>query len=146
MKFERYLNQHDAAILGRLAERLLRVRDLKFNPGEQLTDIISNAILLSANTRKNDCVMLGARVDYCTLGSEEEHAVTIVAPEEADQASGMVSVLAPIGMALIGRKVGSVVEIQLPFGQTEFVRIMDVEKASTTAKASRNNLVQQATA
>lgn len=147
MKYERYLTQHDAAILGRLAERLLRERNLKFNPGEQLVDVISNAILLPEHVRKNDCVTLYSRVDYCSLGSEEEHAITIVAPEDANQGLALVSVLAPIGMALIGRKVGSIVELHLPFGQSDFVRILEVEESGAAAwtKMTRNSAAQAPT-
>jgi regulator of nucleoside diphosphate kinase len=126
MKFERYLTQHDAAILGRLAEQLLRVRDLKLNAGEQLAELISSAILLPANVVKKDCICLFSEVRCSRLGSGETFTVTIVSPEEANQPLAWISVLSPIGMALIGRKINSTIEVQLPFGQTEFIKVLEV--------------------
>jgi regulator of nucleoside diphosphate kinase len=137
MKFERYLTQHDAAILGRLAEQMLRVRDLKFNAAEQLVELISGAILLPANVSKKDCVSLFSEVTYCKVGSDETSTVVIVSPQDANQTLAQVSVLAPIGMALIGRKINSTAEVRLPFGQTEFIRILGIQAmTSRPAEAS----------
>lgn len=137
MKFERYLTQHDAAILGRLAEQMLRVRDLKFNAGEQLAELISGAILLPAHVSKKDCVCLFSEVTCSRIGAGETFTVVIVGPADANQSLAQISVLAPIGMALIGRKINSTVEVPLPFGQTEFVKILEVrELRSSTAAAA----------
>jgi regulator of nucleoside diphosphate kinase len=136
MKFERYLTQHDAAILGRLAEQLLRVRDLKLNAGEQLTELISSAILLPADVSKKNCIRLFSEVHCSKLGSGETFTVTIVSPEDANQSMAWISVLSPIGMALIGRKVNSTIEVQLPFCQTEFVKVLGVGVQASTPLAT----------
>ncbi len=134
MKFERYLTQRDAAILGRLAEQLLRIRDLKFNTGEKLVELITSSILLPINVQKKDCVTLFSEVTYSRIAADEQHSVMVVCPQDANHALARVSVLAPIGMALIGRKVHSVVEVRLPFGHVEFIKILGVTALSAASQ------------
>ena len=126
MKLERYLTQADATVLSRLAEQLLRVRDVKFNAGEDLIDLLSTAILLPENSERKDCVSLDAEVTYAPVGSDDKQVIVIVCPQDANQALARVSVLAPVALALLGRPVGSVVEVPLPFGQVQTVRVLDV--------------------
>ncbi|TCS36529.1 regulator of nucleoside diphosphate kinase [Paucimonas lemoignei] len=135
MKFERYLTQYDAAILGRLAEQMLRVRELKFNAGEELVDLISSSILLPATVTKPDHVSLFSEVTCSKVGSGETFTVVIVSPEDANQTLAQISILSPIGLALIGRKINSTVEVRLPFGQTETIKIIGIEALSTSTAA-----------
>ncbi len=131
MKIERYLTQDDAATLSKLAEHLMRVRDVKINPGEKLIELISTAILLPENVRRKDCVSLHSEVTYSKIGPDDQQSVVIVCPQDANQALAHVSILAPIAMALIGRKVRSIVEVQLPFDHVQFVKILDVKPLSS---------------
>ncbi|WP_019143323.1 GreA/GreB family elongation factor [Noviherbaspirillum massiliense] len=126
MKIERYLTQNDAATLSRLAEELLRLRDVKVNAGEKLIELISGSMLLPENVRRKDCVSLYSEVTYCKIGPDDQHTVTIVCPQDANQTLAHVSILAPIAMALIGRKLRSIVEVELPFGNVQFVKILDI--------------------
>ncbi|RJG06699.1 transcriptional regulator [Noviherbaspirillum cavernae] len=135
MKFKRYLTQDDATVLSRLAEQLMRVRDVRFNSGETLIDIISTSILLPENTRKKNFVSLYAEVAYTGIEHDGEHAMTIVCPQDANQALAHVSILAPLALALIGREVDSMVEVELPFSQVHVVKILGVRNASATSIA-----------
>lgn len=133
MKIERYLTQADATVLSRLAEQLLRVREVKFNAGEDLIDLLSTAVLLPENSTRKDCVALHTEVTYHIDSSKEKKTLAIVCPQNANQELARVSVLAPLAMALIGREVGSVVDVQLPFGQSQTVSILEVQPLSTLA-------------
>lgn len=132
MKIERYLTQADATVLSRLAEQLLRVRDVKFNAGEDLIDLLSTAILLPENSERKDCVSLYAEVTYSPVGSDDKQIIVIVCPQDANQALARVSVLAPVALALLGRTVGTVVDVPLPFGQMQTVRVLDVTSLSAS--------------
>ncbi len=48
------------------------------------------------------------------------HKYTIVGSTEADPANGMISNESPIGKALIGRKVGEEIEVEIPSGTTTY--------------------------
>jgi regulator of nucleoside diphosphate kinase len=128
MRFERFLTQADASTLSRLAEHLLRVRDVKFNVAERLVELIATAILLPENVVRPDCVSLQSTVTYRVVGTDAHRTVHIACPLDACDALAHVSILAPLAMALVGRPVGSIVEVTLPFNQIQYVEIVDVQR------------------
>ena len=52
--------------------------------------------------------------------------MTISYPAEADPSSGRISVLSPVGSALIGAAENQEIELPLPHGQTRRIRIQNV--------------------
>jgi len=65
-------------------------------------------------------VTLGSSVRMKDLDSGRELVYQIVLPKQANADEGRISVLAPIGTALLGYKVGSVVEWKVPSGFRRF--------------------------
>ena len=65
-------------------------------------------------------VTMRSRVRVKDLRARESETFTLVYPEEADIDEGKVSVLAPLGMALLGARVGEVVEVKAPGGVRRF--------------------------
>ncbi|MCX5730854.1 MAG: transcription elongation factor GreB [Deltaproteobacteria bacterium] len=49
----------------------------------------------------------------------EERRYRLVGPDEFDAEAGLISVNAPLGLALLGKRVGDVVVVQRPVGRTE---------------------------
>lgn len=131
MKIERYLTQHDAAMLSKLAEQLLRIRDVDFNLAEKLIDLIATSILLPENAQRKDCVSLYSRVRYRQVGSKDVQSIVIVCPHDSNETLVRVSILAPLAMALVGRPQGSIVEVELPFGRAQLVEILEVQDLSS---------------
>lgn len=80
--------------------------------GAQIIDVAS----LTGNTQ----VVFGATVELLQLEAEEKVCYQIVGEAEADAHQGLISVQSPVARALLGRKVGDVVAIQTPGGQTEY--------------------------
>jgi regulator of nucleoside diphosphate kinase len=128
MRFERFLTQADAATLSRLAERLLRVRDVKFNAAERLIELIATSILLPEHAIRSDCVSLLSTVTYRMVGTDAHRTVHIACPLDASDALAHVSILTPLAIALVGRPVGSIVEVALPFSRIQYVEIVDVQR------------------
>jgi regulator of nucleoside diphosphate kinase len=60
------------------------------------------------------------------LNSGYEFTYQIVFPKDADISENRISVLAPIGTALLGYRTGNSVEWRVPLG-TRRLRILDVE-------------------
>ena len=129
MKIERYLSQHDASTLSRLAENLLRLRDVKFNHAERIIELITTAILLPENSQRNDYVSLYSTVVYRAIGTSQLKSIVIVCPQDASDVLAKISLLAPLAMALLGRVVGSVVAVTLPFNQVQYIEIVEVQRA-----------------
>lgn len=79
-------------------------------------------------------VTMNSRVRVRDLNTGHEFTYEIVFPRDADVARNRISVLAPIGTALLGYGAGAVVEWRAPSGVRRW-RILDVEPASIAARA-----------
>jgi len=81
-----------------------------------IEDILQNAEIIA--TGKKGMVGLGSVVELKT-GSKTA-TYTVVGPVEADPLQGRISNESPIGVALMGKKVGETVVIKTPKGETEY--------------------------
>ena len=126
MNFARHLNQDDAAALSRLTEHLFRLGDNEIAIGETLADIVATAVLVPTDVRKKNYVGLNSEVKYVRHDDETETVITLVLPQDAQPASGRISILAPLGLALIGRRVNELVKVDLPLGKVMMLKIRDV--------------------
>jgi regulator of nucleoside diphosphate kinase len=59
---------------------------------------------------------MNSRVGLVDLDTEEEMVYTLVFPHEADITQSKISVLAPIGTAILGYRVGDTLTWQVPDG------------------------------
>ncbi|MGQ0510138.1 MAG: GreA/GreB family elongation factor [Betaproteobacteria bacterium] len=66
---------------------------------------------------------MGSVVSYEELGTRTRRAVTLVPPGRANPAAGLVSVLSPVGRALLGRRAGEDVDARLPDGRSLQLRV-----------------------
>jgi regulator of nucleoside diphosphate kinase len=74
-------------------------------------------------------VGMGSTVEYRDDATGETRAVTVVYPDEADLAAGKISVLSPIGTALIGLSVGQSIEWQAPTGSRRSLTVLRADRA-----------------
>ncbi len=83
---------------------------------QEIKRILQNAIIIEPNQGDRDIVSIG---DTVTLQEEGEEPETyqIVGAKEADPKNGRISNESPIGSAVLGKRVGDVVQIQTPAGQ-----------------------------
>ncbi|MDA8364686.1 MAG: transcription elongation factor GreA [Gammaproteobacteria bacterium] len=73
----------------------------------------------------NGRVVFGATLDLIDEGTQQEVTYQIVGEDEADIASGKISISSPIARALIGKEAGEAVEVQVPGGVRHY-EIVDV--------------------
>lgn len=71
-------------------------------------------------------VRMGSQVRYCDDKTGDVRDVVLVYPHEADIALKRISVLTPVGAALIGLSVGQAIEFQTPGPQTRSLTILGV--------------------
>jgi len=93
---------------------------------ESLEEELERASVLPMNKMPNDTVRMFSTVHYKNLDSGATSTVTIVYPAEANVAASKVSVLAPIGAALIGLQVGQTIDWALPNGKTARLQVVEV--------------------
>jgi regulator of nucleoside diphosphate kinase len=68
----------------------------------------------------SDVVTMNSRVCLIDLDTGKEEIYTLVFPEDADAGQGKLSVLAPIGTAMLGYEVGDVFEWEVPAGKRKW--------------------------
>ena len=73
-------------------------------------------------------VRMGSQVRYCDDKTGDIRDVVLVYPHEADISLKRISVLTPVGAALIGLSVGQVIEFQTPGHQKRSLTILDVSR------------------
>lgn len=103
----------------RQAEILRRIAELE----EKLK---STRLIEELKTPANE-VRIGVRVSLQDLKTKQKLEYALVGSEEADFASGKISVNAPLAQGLLGRKVGEKVEVPLPAGSQNF-KILKIER------------------
>jgi regulator of nucleoside diphosphate kinase len=65
----------------------------------------------------SDVVTMNSKVCLVDIDTGEEEVYTVVFPDEANAGQGKISVLAPIGTAMLGYEVGDVFEWEVPAGK-----------------------------
>lgn len=91
----------------------------------KLSGELKKAQIVEDDNLASDIIRLGSSVVIKDLLTNRDMTVTIVLPQHADIKQKKVSVLAPIGTALIGFKKGQTVSWNVPSGKKDF-KIMDV--------------------
>lgn len=124
---QRILSYQDALLLSKLSEHLLRVAGPETYAAEQLVEILSTGTILPDGEIREDRVGIGSLVVYHEAGQRERENTTIVPPEDGNPSLGRISVLTPMALALIGRKVGTTVEVPLPLQRTKQFTIAEVQ-------------------
>ena len=93
---------------------------------ETLEEILDLARVVQPEKVPGNVVTMNSRVLFEDVSTREKGTVTIVYPADADASSGRISVLSPVGAALLGEPEGREVELPLPHGQTRRIRIDSV--------------------
>jgi len=123
---------YDLLVSARDAETLASVvgdHSVDYEAADALADVVREARLVPDDEFPPNRVAMNSRVTY-TDGSGAPRTVSLVHPREADPATLRISVLSPVGRALLGRKRGSTITASLPGGRGVELRILDVERAS----------------
>jgi regulator of nucleoside diphosphate kinase len=84
---------------------------------------LARAVLVSSAAMPPDVVTMNSTVIYRDESADVRRAVTIVYPRDADPAEGRISVLSPIGTALLGLSVGHSIQWDFPDGSRRTLRV-----------------------
>ena len=92
---------------------------------QKLESELVRAVAVSPGDIPKDVVTMNSRVVFeDETGDRRE--ITLVYPKHADIASGKVSVLVPVGTALLGMRVGQTIDWELPNGQKHRYKVVAV--------------------
>ena len=78
--------------------------------------VLEFARVIDTSRLGSDKVGLLSKVEITNQASNARMAYTLVSPHEANMKEGKISIKSPIGQALLGKKVGDVVDVRVPAG------------------------------
>ncbi len=105
--------------MDRLAHLVRTLRPSPFRDQQQLElldEALQSATALASEQVPGDVIRMNSRFRVLDLDSGRKARYTLVYPENADISKGRISVLAPLGTALLGHRRGDVVEAKVPGG------------------------------
>ena len=102
----------DIKLLGRLLETHTDHRDRE--AVEILDAELSRARVVEPSDVPADVVTMNSRLRYVNRATGSSRTVTLVFPAEADFEAGRLSILTPVGCALLGLAVGQSIDWSLP--------------------------------
>ena len=94
----------------------------------ELETIIANAVIISEDMYAKDEVSPGCRFRVLDLEFDEEEEYHFVGSQEADPMEGKISDESPFGKAVLGHKVGDIVEVLAPNETTVRFKITQITK------------------
>lgn len=101
---------------------------------EKLRGELDRAQIVLPQEIPGDVITMNSKVALLDLDTKEEEIYTLVYPENANSSEGRVSILAPIGTAMLGYCVGDVFEWEVPAGK----RRLKVDRILYQPEASGN--------
>lgn len=93
-----------------------------------LADELDRAQVLADGRSPKDTVRMGSVVEFRDETTGREQSVTLVYPAEADISQGRISVLTPVGAALIGLHAGHSITWRTPKGETRRLTVLAVRE------------------
>ncbi len=97
----------------------------------ELAAELERALIAEPGEAPEDVITMHTRVQVLDLVSGERRELVLVFPHEADLSAGRISVLAPLGTALLGNREGDEVEWLMPGG----LRRLRVERVRRSAES-----------
>lgn len=110
--------------LQRLVDTSTGARDR--DAADALADELDRAEVVPPERIAGNVVTMNSRVVFEDQKTGERREISLVYPQDSDPEKGRVSVLAPIGSALLGLSVGQTIDWPLPRGQVRRLRLVEV--------------------
>lgn len=105
------------------------VRLMAIQPPPALRAELERAIVIPTESIQADVVTMNSCVHFRDEKTGLDREVKIVFPEDADIAQGKVSILAPVGAALIGLSVGQAIDWDFPDGTVRRLAVIAVDQS-----------------
>ena len=88
--------------------------------------VLANARVIDMSRLATGTVQLLSKVEMTNMANNSRMTYTIASPHEANIREGKISIKSPIAQALLGKKVGDIVEAHVPAGVVK-LRIESIE-------------------
>lgn len=132
-----YVTSEDAARLHRLLDA--KEHGAEQHPLHALVDALGRAVVVPGSDLPGYVVTMNSRVRLKDLDTGTVGEYTLVYPGGADIGQGKMSVLAPVGAALLGRQELDTVTCRVPAGRKRFRIEQVLYQPEAVATASRRS-------
>lgn len=122
-----YISQTDANRLNRLLDSPHLLRSTDSSVPERLRHELARAVIVQDGELPDNVIALNSTVELENLTDNEVDRYTLVWPDQADIDEGKISILAPLGVGVIGFKVGDRFKWTTPAGVVTY-RVRQVSK------------------
>jgi regulator of nucleoside diphosphate kinase len=95
---------------------------------DELADELGRAQVLAQGEHPQHIVCMNSQVEFRDDTTGKVQLVTLVYPEEADISRRRISVLTPVGTALIGLRSGQAISWETPNGELRQLTVLSVQK------------------
>ncbi len=104
--------------------RLAKLQDAKAHPA--LESLLDLAEVMRSREVPADIVTMHSRITLEDAQTGQRDQMTLCYPPEADPARGFLSVLSPVGMGLIGLRLGATAHWKTPGGEARSARVEEI--------------------
>lgn len=103
--------------------------NLRTNTGALLEEELARATIVESKDFPDNVVSMGSIVNFIDENNDQSSTVELLYPHEMNKDSEFqkISVIAPVGAALIGLGVGHTIEWPLPNGKTKRLKVISVD-------------------
>jgi regulator of nucleoside diphosphate kinase len=115
-----YITEFDVKRLTQLLQEGLSFTSKDTQHLESLQKELERAHIVEPQAVPRDIVTMNSRVRLKDLNSGDERIYTLVFPTEADVTQNKISILAPVGTAMLGYRVGDKIDWPVPSGMKTF--------------------------
>ena len=96
---------------------------------EELEKLLKNAEVVVEEEIDLEKINIGCKVKVYEIDEEEEMEFRIVGSTEANSLQNKISNESPVGQALLGKKVGDVVDVETQVGVIQY-KILEIQRVS----------------
>ena len=110
-------------------ERLQKIIEVNDSPAAELLEAeILGAKIVEHDKLPIDVVAMGSTVRFKRADSQQETVVELVYPEQANVEQKKISILTPVGSALIGLREGGEIDWPMPNGKLTHLQVIAVSQ------------------
>lgn len=120
-----YMTEHDINRLEAFLERAKKSYRYDRHVLESLQEEIGKSLVVDSRRIAPDIVTLNSRIRLLDLDANQEMVLTLALPGMANLEEGRISVVSPIGTAILGYAAGDIIEWKVPSG-TKTIRVEEI--------------------
>ena len=110
--------------------QLIKLIEQHESPAAEALDVeLGRADIVQSTEVPTDAVAMGSTVTFIDLDSNEEKTIQLVYPNEADVTQMKISILSPVGSALIGLRIGGNIDWPVALGKVRRLKVIAVQQS-----------------